>query len=134
MRILNLEQGRPDRLTARRLLLSGRNRRRSGDREVKLIHGYGSHGVGGSIRRDTRSALQQLQVEGKILVFIPGEEFGPFSELCRQALTKNWNWPVTPTMPEATVESPLTLKIIKKPWTSICFLESRGFFDSVNGE
>lgn len=51
MRILNLEQGRPDRLTARRLLLSGlENARRSGDREVKLIHGYGSHGVGGSIR------------------------------------------------------------------------------------
>ena len=35
MRILNLEQGRPDRLVARWLLLSGlENARRSGDREV----------------------------------------------------------------------------------------------------
>ena len=91
MRVLNLEQGRPDRLTARRLLLSGlENARASGHREVKLIHGYGSHGVGGSIRRDTRTTLLQLQEEGQILGFIPGEEFGPFSELCRQALTKNW--------------------------------------------
>ena len=50
MRVLNLEQGRPDRLTARRLLLSGlENARASGHREVKLIHGYGSHGVGLSL-------------------------------------------------------------------------------------
>ena len=62
MRVLNLEQGRPDRLTARRLLLSGlENARASGHREVKLIHGYGSHGVGGSIRRDTRTTLLQLR-------------------------------------------------------------------------
>lgn len=73
MRILNLEQGRPDRLTARRLLLSGlENARASGHRKVKLIHGYGSHGVGGSIRRDTRTILLQLQEEGQILGFIPG--------------------------------------------------------------
>ena len=92
MRILNLEQGRPDRLTARRLLLGGLEAARSsGYREVKLIHGYGSHGKGGSIRRDVRSTLEQLQQEGKILGFIPGEEFGPFSELTRKALTKNWD-------------------------------------------
>ena len=105
MRILNLEQGRPDRLAARRLLLSGlENARRSGDREVKLIHGYGSHGVGGSIRRDTRSALQQLQVEGKIL--------GPFSELCRQALTKNWELTRDPDY--ARGNSGITIVLLKK--------------------
>lgn len=91
MRILNLEQGRPDRLTAHRLLISGlENARASGHREVKLIHGYGSHGVGGSIRRDTRATLAELEEEGRILGFIPGEEFGPFSERSRQALAKNW--------------------------------------------
>ena len=76
MRVLNLEQGRPDRLTARRLLLSGlENARASGHREVKLIHGYGSHGVGGSIRRDTRTTLLQLQEEGQILS--PGRNSDP---------------------------------------------------------
>lgn len=78
MRILNLEQGRPDRLTARRLLLSGlENARASGHREVKLIHGYGSHGVGGSIRRDTRTTLLQLQEEGQISDLSPGRNSDP---------------------------------------------------------
>ena len=103
MRVLNLEQGRPDRLTARRLLLSGlENARASGHREVKLIHGYGSHGVGGSIRRDTRTTLLQLQEE----------EFGPFSELCRQALTKNWELTRDPDY--ARGNSGITIVLLRK--------------------
>ena len=113
MRVLNLEQGRPDRLTARRLLLSGlENARASGHREVKLIHGYGSHGVGGSIRRDTRTTLLHLQEEGQILGFIPGEEFGPFSELCRQALAKDWELTRDPDY--ARGNSGITIVLLRK--------------------
>ena len=60
MTILDLEYGRPDVLTAERLLLGGLSRARSaGERTVKLIHGYGSHGVGGAIRRHTRALLRE---------------------------------------------------------------------------
>ena len=87
MRILNLEQGRPDRLTARRLLLSGlENARASGHREVKLIHGYGSSGTGGRIRVEVRKYLGRLAARGEVKGFIPGEEFSIFQEETRRAL------------------------------------------------
>ena len=92
MTILDLEYGRPDVLTAERLLLGGLSRARSaGERTVKLIHGYGSHGVGGAIRRHTRALLRELEQTGRIASFLPGEDFGPISEGGRAAIARDFS-------------------------------------------
>ena len=53
---------------------------------VKLIHGYGSSGRGGSIRRAVHEELQKRQKAGQIKLFVKGEEVSPFEEVARRAL------------------------------------------------
>jgi hypothetical protein len=43
---------------------------------LKVIHGYGSHGVGGEIKRQVHKRLKELKKFGKIKNFIPAEQFG----------------------------------------------------------
>ena len=43
---------------------------------IKVIHGYGSHGVGGEIKRQLMHRLAELKKFGKILDYIPGERVG----------------------------------------------------------
>ena len=40
---------------------------------IKVIHGHGSHGVGGVIRLELRNRLHQLVKQKKIKAFLPGE-------------------------------------------------------------
>ena len=42
---------------------------------VKLIHGYGSSGVGGQLRIEVWKALDGYKRAGSIREFIPGEQF-----------------------------------------------------------
>ncbi len=42
---------------------------------VKLIHGYGSKGVGGRLREEVQSELMRLKRNGQIHGYIPGEDF-----------------------------------------------------------
>ena len=42
---------------------------------VKIIHGYGSHGVGGLIKLEAIKALKNMRNKKQILDFIPGEQF-----------------------------------------------------------
>ena len=89
MTILDLEYGRPDVLTAERLLLGGLSRARSaGERTVKLIHGYGSHGVGGRIRVEVRAYLERQRSRGLVRDVIPGERFSIFDEATRRAFLR----------------------------------------------
>ena len=44
---------------------------------IKVIHGYGSHGVGGLIKQQAHSALKDLRHKKLILDYIPGEQFSP---------------------------------------------------------
>lgn len=46
------------------------------DKAIKLIHGYGSHGVGGKIKEALHQYLEQLVNKKKIKAYIPGEAFG----------------------------------------------------------
>lgn len=48
---------------------------------IKVIHGYGSHGKGGEIKKQTFQRLSEMKREGKILDFIPGEKFGEYAKL-----------------------------------------------------
>ena len=42
---------------------------------LKLIHGYGSSGVGGELREQVWKALELLRRNGRIEAYIPGEDF-----------------------------------------------------------
>lgn len=43
---------------------------------IKLIHGYGSTGVGGKIKKNLHSFLDTLVANQTIKTYIPGEAFG----------------------------------------------------------
>ena len=86
-RIINLEEGRPTSEKAvMRLRLELATLRRVGIDCVKVVHGYGSTGVGGVIRSDARDYMRELLSEGKIRHFCPGEAFGPFETSGRKAI------------------------------------------------
>ena len=42
---------------------------------LKVIHGYGSHGVGGAIKKDIHTRLKQMKSQKKILEYIPCEKW-----------------------------------------------------------
>ena len=52
------------------------NARASGQRTLKIIHGYGASGKGGSIRPAVQGRLKRYQTDGLIRTWIPGEAFG----------------------------------------------------------
>ncbi|MGN1227733.1 MAG: hypothetical protein ACI4TX_03725 [Christensenellales bacterium] len=46
-----------------------------GDCIIKIVHGYGSHGVGGAIRIGVREKLNELKRKHLICDYIKGERF-----------------------------------------------------------
>ena len=44
---------------------------------LKVIHGYGSHGVGGAIKKDIHTRLKQMKAQKKIKDYIPCEKWTP---------------------------------------------------------
>ena len=74
--VINLEAGLPTTTEACLRLdfeLQQANARRIS--LVKLIHGYGSKGVGGELRHAVQAALRRKLDEGKIRAFVPGENW-----------------------------------------------------------
>ncbi len=76
IKIVNLEEDRPTvnrmRLQLDRALALARS---EGIAVLKLIHGYGSSGVGGTLRLAVRSSLLRYKDSGLIRDFIDGEDF-----------------------------------------------------------
>jgi hypothetical protein len=89
-KLVNLEEGRPTvnqgLLRLERALVAART---EGLDTVKLIHGYGSSGVGGALRGEVWKILDRFQRAGMIEAFIPGEEFRISNETT-WALLKKW--------------------------------------------
>lgn len=78
-RAVNLEEGRPTVAEAlERLEREIGRARREGVHLLKVIHGYGSTGVGGAIKRGVHRRLASLKRDGRIKEFVPGEEWGVF--------------------------------------------------------
>jgi Smr domain len=75
-RVVNLEDGQP-RVNEALLRLDRAitSARQDGIALVKLIHGYGSSGVGGRIKEEVASALARHKRSSLIRDFIPGEDF-----------------------------------------------------------
>ena len=60
--------------------------RKTGVTVIKLIHGYGSSGIGGKIRVAVRQELAAMKAAGKIRDYVIGEEFSIFSPATRSML------------------------------------------------
>jgi hypothetical protein len=97
--VVNIEEGRPKVDAAmHKLKLELSTLRRIGVQTVKIIHGYGSSGIGGAIRQATRQYLCKQMKHNGIKAFCPGETFGPFEQAGREmielapSLRKDSDW------------------------------------------
>lgn len=72
MKVFNLKDGMPSASVAV-LRLRNAVRYAKPEKVVKVIHGYGSHGVGGAIRDAVRAELETMLSEGGIEAYLPGE-------------------------------------------------------------
>jgi hypothetical protein len=76
LQIANLEDGMPSVPQAlSRLTTELRTARSDGTKVLKIIHGYGSTGVGGDLRLAIQSALRQMAQRGEIRACIFGENW-----------------------------------------------------------
>lgn len=83
--IINIEYGMPTVEVARNRLINGlQAARMRGIKTVKVIHGYGSSGKGGAIKRDVHKYLEQKLHDKAIRAYVKGEDFSPFSEAARR--------------------------------------------------
>lgn len=86
---INLEAGLPtvqkglDRLENELL-----KARRSGALLVRIIHGYGSKGVGGKIKEACRVFLNRKLAAGQIRGFLPGEDYFPGNPARRNLINR----------------------------------------------
>lgn len=84
---INLEAGMPTVQQAQQLLVAEMGRARaSGAKAVKLIHGYGSSGVGGKLRIGIRQFLGTKKRQNTIKIFVSGEEWDIFHAESRQLI------------------------------------------------
>jgi len=56
---------------------------------IKLIHGYGSHGVGGDILREIRRKLLLLKKKGKIKNYLIGNQWNLFNKEVAEILQRD---------------------------------------------
>ena len=83
--VVNLETGRPSVAEAlAKLERRIETERRKRTKVLKLIHGYGSSGKGGSLRDAVRRALPALERQGLVRSHVAGEHFTKGSAIVRQ--------------------------------------------------
>lgn len=86
-KVINIENGMPTVDEARqRLATELQKAKREGISSLKIIHGYGSTGVGGKLRVALRKSLTLRVREGLIKAFVPGEDWSVFDESTRLIL------------------------------------------------
>lgn len=90
VKVVNLELGMPTAPQARARLKSEIHAARQGSfRLLKIIHGYGSSGVGGDLRLALQAALVQMTSVGEIRGCIFGENWRKADDRSWQ-LVKQW--------------------------------------------
>jgi hypothetical protein len=81
IRTFNVEAGLPTLDDARRLVIAEiKQAKRDGARALKVIHGYGTSGKGGTLCVGLRKSFGLRKKEGGIKDFIAGEDFSIFNE------------------------------------------------------
>ncbi|MDR0915574.1 MAG: Smr/MutS family protein [Oscillospiraceae bacterium] len=89
LREVDLHDDRPTVDTAiRRVTYHIKNAKPLGVTALKLVHGYGSSGAGGTLRTEIRKYLQGQLNRGAIRDFIIGEKFSIFEEPTRRAFER----------------------------------------------
>ncbi len=84
---VTIKEGMPTAAEARRRLTTELDvARRKGVRVLKLIHGYGSTGVGGKLRRSLRRDLAERQAHQKLRRIVAGEAWSIFDQTARSLL------------------------------------------------
>jgi hypothetical protein len=92
-KIIDLEDGMPTVEQARlRMNYELQLARREGYKAVKLIHGYGSSGVGGSLRTELQKSLHRAAREKTIRAAIPGENWRISDETTWDLLKRFPEW------------------------------------------
>lgn len=87
---INLKQGMPQVRQALAQLEREINlARQQGCLLLKIVHGYGSHGVGGDIRIAVQKELRALSESGGCAGVIYGEDWGISNELAWQLIQKH---------------------------------------------
>ena len=93
IKIVNLEDGMPKVEEARlRVQRELQVARQQGYSAIKLIHGYGSSGVGGALRIELQKELQRLAAAGSLRSFIPGEAWRVSNEATWELLKRFPEW------------------------------------------
>ncbi len=73
MKTFNLEKGMPTVSDAGKHLAKIIRESKSNHKVIKIIHGYGSSGVGGAIKISIHKSLRKRVKSNEIAAFIPGE-------------------------------------------------------------
>jgi hypothetical protein len=85
--IAHIKAGMPTVDQARKRLAAELDKARaSGAVAMKVIHGYGSTGIGGALREAVRRSLQKRKKEGRIRAFVAGEKWDIFDPTAREVL------------------------------------------------
>jgi hypothetical protein len=93
IKIIDLEEGMPTVEEARlRLQHQLQVARKQGYMAVKLIHGYGSSGVGGSLRIELQKELQRMAASGGVRSLIAGEDWRVSDEKTWELLKRYPEW------------------------------------------
>ena len=93
IKIINLEDGMPKVEEARlRMQRELQVARQQGYAAVKLIHGWGSTGVGGSLRIELQKELQRLAGVSGVRSFIAGEDWRISDEKTWELLKRYPEW------------------------------------------
>ena len=93
LKVVNLEEGMP-RVDVARLRMQHELHkcRQQGAKAVKLVHGYGSSGVGGALRSELQKELRRLAAEGSVRGFIAGEDWRVSDEATWELLKRYPEW------------------------------------------
>jgi hypothetical protein len=84
---INLEEGMPLVHEAIKILEDAiKQARKNKIKALKLIHGYGSSGVGGRIRRGVLKNLEEKKQSGQIQDYIKGEQWSIFNAQARSIM------------------------------------------------
>jgi hypothetical protein len=93
IKIINLEDGMPKVEAARlRMQHELHTARQQGYAAVKVIHGYGSSGVGGALRIELQKELRRLAGAGHVRVVVAGEEWRVSDEAAWELLKRYPEW------------------------------------------
>ncbi|HEY5029457.1 MAG TPA: hypothetical protein VIK39_13690 [Candidatus Angelobacter sp.] len=93
IKIVNLEDGMPKLEEARlRMQHELQVARQQKYAAIKVIHGYGSSGIGGSLRIELQKELQQLVLAGSVKSFVSGEDWRVSNETTWSLLKRFPEW------------------------------------------